>query len=138
MKSIYDLMSLKGRRTLITGANGEIGKQLTITIAELGGDIVLVDRPGTKYDALLDTISDIGGVGITCIDCDLEDGNGRASLISKLLNQQEPLGILINNAAFGGESALNGWATELKKQTIETWRRAIEVNLTAAFDLSKG
>ena len=68
----------------------------------------------------------------------MEDENSRESLISKILNQQEPLGILINNAALGGESDLNGWVTELKKQTIETWRRALEVNLTAAFDLSKG
>ena len=44
MKKIVDLMSLKGRRALITGAIGAIGKEIVLTIAELGGDLILVDR----------------------------------------------------------------------------------------------
>ena len=43
MKTIKDLMSLKGRRALITGAVGKIGQEIALTIAELGGDLVLVD-----------------------------------------------------------------------------------------------
>ena len=30
---------------------------------------------------------------------------------------------------------MTGWATSFEQQTIETWRRAIEVNLTAPFHL---
>ena len=111
---------------------------MAATIAELGGDLVLVDRPGTEYDALLDTLQRIGDVKVICIDCDLEDGNARAELVSDLSGQEDQLSILINNAAFVGTSGLEGWATELQDQSIETWRRAVEVNLTAAFDLSKG
>jgi NAD(P)-dependent dehydrogenase (short-subunit alcohol dehydrogenase family) len=138
MKSIYDLMSLKGRRALITGASGGLGKQITITIAELGGDLVLVDQPGIKYDELIDTIRSIGNVKVTCLSCDLEDGQERALLISKLLDQKAPLNILINNAAFVGTSNLEGWITDFHNQTLETWRRALEVNITSIFDLSKG
>lgn len=46
--------------------------------------------------------------------------------------------VLVNDAAFVGASDLPGWATEFEQETVETWRRALEVNLTAAFDLSKG
>jgi len=46
--------------------------------------------------------------------------------------------VLINNAAFVGTSELTGWAVPFEEQTVETWRRALEVNLTAAFDLCRG
>ena len=31
-----------------------------------------------------------------------------------------------------------GWSVPFEDQSVETWRRAIEVNLTAVFDLSQG
>ena len=138
MRTIRELMSLQGRRAVITGANGGIGQQMVATIAELGGDLVLVDRLETGYGALLDTLQSISDVKVTCIDCDLEDEDARAELIFDLSEQEDQLSILINNAAFVGSSDLEGWATEFQDQSIKTWRRALEVNLTAAFDLSKG
>ena len=45
------------------------------------------------------------------------------------------LAILINNAAFVGTSTLEGWAVPFEGQSIETWQRAMEVNLTAPFHL---
>ena len=138
MRTIRELMSLQGRRAVITGANGGIGQQMAATIAELGGDLVLVDQSETEYGAFLDTLQSINDVKVTCIKCDLEDGDARAELILDLSEQEDQLSILINNAAFVGSSELEGWATEFQDQSIETWRRALEVNLTAAFDLSKG
>ena len=137
MKSIQELMSLKGRRALITGANGYIGQQIAITIAELGGDLVLVDKPGSEYDILLDRLHSVFDIEVKCIDADLEDKHSREELVSEVINQKKPLNILINNAAFVGASDLEGWVTGLSGQTVDTWRRAIEVNLTAVFDISK-
>lgn len=137
MRTILDLMNLNEKRALITGATGGIGTQMAFTIAELGGDLVLVDRPGTNYTALLDGLKEYD-VKITCIDCDLEKEHSRAELIQSVIDDSRPLNILINNAAFVGTSGLEGWVTDLEHQSIETWSRALEVNLTAAFDLSKG
>ena len=43
--------------------------------------------------------------------------------------------VLINNAAYVGTSQLKGWNTKFTKQSLETWRKAMEVNLTAPFHL---
>jgi len=137
MKSINELMSLKGRRALITGANGHIGQQIATTIAELGGDLILVDKLGSNYGNLLDKLTSNFGIEVQCIDANLEDKKSRDKLVLKVLNEDIPLNILVNNAAFVGTSDLGGWAVSLSEQTVETWSRALEVNLTAVFDLSK-
>ena len=90
MKTIRELMSLQGRRAVITGANGGIGKRMAATIAELGGDLVLVDRSETGSGSLLDTLQSIRDVKVTCVDCDLEDENSRAELISDLSGGFKP------------------------------------------------
>jgi len=138
MRSINKLMSLQGRRALITGATGGIGQQMALTVAELGGNLVLVDRPGSEYESLIKKIYEVSQVEIECMTCDLEDENKRTELIFNLLSQNNTLDILINNAAFVGTSGLDGWGCDFEKQSVNTWRRALEVNLTAAFELSKG
>jgi NAD(P)-dependent dehydrogenase (short-subunit alcohol dehydrogenase family) len=47
------------------------------------------------------------------------------------------LDILINNAALVGDSSLEGWVEDFDKQSVQTWNRALEVNLTAPFHLSQ-
>jgi len=99
---------------------------------------VLVDRPGSDYSTVTQSVDDLGKVEIDLIDCDLENSESREQLIESLLSNKKGLDVLINNAAFVGTSGLEGWVTGFEEQSIETWRRAVEVNLTAAFDLSKG
>jgi NAD(P)-dependent dehydrogenase (short-subunit alcohol dehydrogenase family) len=137
MKKIADLMSLKGRRALITGATGGIGQEVALTISELGGDLLLVDRPGSDYGPIKKEIRKFWNVNIECIECDLESEISRNSLVDNVIKSKKNLDILINNAAFVGESNLKGWVVDFENQDVETWRRALEVNLTAPFHLSK-
>ena len=60
MRNISDLMSLKGKRALITGATGCLGQEMVLTIAELGGDLLLVDRPNTDYSKVKQIVLIIG------------------------------------------------------------------------------
>jgi len=139
MRTINELMSLKGRKAIVTGATGGLGEHIATTIIELGGDLILVDRPGSDYSSLLSELEENDIANIQCFDCDLENEDERKNLIARI-NKDHATGldILINNAAFGGTADLSGWVTKFEEQSVETWRRAIEVNLTAAFDLSKG
>lgn len=46
MTTIKELMDLRGRRALITGAGGGLGRVMADTLAELGADLILVESPG--------------------------------------------------------------------------------------------
>lgn len=69
---------------------------------------------------------------------DLEDEIQRTDLISKLVTQNKKLNVLVNCAALVGTSNLSGWNENFENQSISTWRRALEVNLTAVFQLCQG
>jgi short-subunit dehydrogenase len=130
-------MSLAGRRALITGAAGKLGGVMASTLAELGANLVLVDRPGSNFDSIIEELKVHWSMTPDIIECDLENENDRLSLIDEVRADHRGLNILINNAAFVGSSELQGWVAPFEEQTLETWRRAIEVNLTAAFHLSQ-
>ena len=139
MKTISELINLEGRKAVITGATGGLGRHMASTIVELGGDIIMVDMPGSDYSSLTSDLRKINNVDIQHIDCNLEDKDERSNLITNIIkDHNKGIDILINNAAFGGTSNLSGWATKFEDQSVDTWRRAIEVNLTAVFDLSQG
>lgn len=138
MTTIKDLINLKGRRALITGATGGLGKVMADTLAELGADLVLVDREDSDFDSLNENLTNYWGVKVEHRVCDLEQQAQRSELMAWLKSGGQGLNILINNAAFVGTSELQGWGVPFEEQTVETWRRALEVNLTAVFDLCQG
>jgi NAD(P)-dependent dehydrogenase (short-subunit alcohol dehydrogenase family) len=137
MTTLNSLMSLSGRRALITGACGGLGRVMAQTLAELGAELILLDLADTPLAELAAEIKAYWGVDVVVRHCDLESQAERVALIAGL-QQEGSIDILINNAAFVGTSDLQGWATAFEQQSIETWRRALEVNLTAVFHLCQG
>jgi len=138
MRTIKELINLEGRTALITGANGGIGRQVAITIAEMGGGLILIDKPNSDFGDLKNDLEVYNTPYLEFVECDLEYEKSRLEMMKKIINNQEELSILVNNAAFVGDSNLTGWTTDFVSQSNDTWRRALEVNLTVAFDLSKG
>ena len=135
MTSLNTLMNLNGRRAIVTGANGNLGRVIVSTLAEQGADVILVDLPGNEMQIFADETSRLWSVKVQCLTCDLESESDRNNLISELKKSDLGIDILVNNAAFVGDSTLTGWTDDFEKQSLETWRRAIEVNLTSAFHL---
>ncbi len=138
MTLLNSLMSLNGRRALVTGATGRLGRVIVSTLAELGADLVLLDCGDTPLAEFADEVASEWRVDISVYRCDLESQLDRELMIDKFLQEKSRLDILINNAAFVGTSDLQGWGVPFAQQSIETWRRALEVNLTTAFHLCQG
>jgi NAD(P)-dependent dehydrogenase (short-subunit alcohol dehydrogenase family) len=138
MTTIKELSNLRGRRALITGATGGLGRVMADTLAELGAELVLVDKPNADFTALTEQLIQRWGAKVEPRGCDLEQEEQRAGLMEWIKGSGAGLSILINNAAFVGTSELKGWGVPFEQQTIDTWRRAMEVNLTSVFHLCQG
>jgi NAD(P)-dependent dehydrogenase (short-subunit alcohol dehydrogenase family) len=137
MPRLSKLSDMSGRRVLITGAVGHVGRVMAEAMAELGASLILVDRPGADFSNVQSEIAKVSGVECDCRECDLEFEEQRVELIECVANSGLELNCLINNAAFVGTSELPGWAAPLAEQSLPVWRKALEVNLTAPFHLSK-
>jgi NAD(P)-dependent dehydrogenase (short-subunit alcohol dehydrogenase family) len=136
--TMKELSNLQGRSALITGAAGHLGKVFADTLAELGSNLILVDLPGSNLEEFSSVMSERWGIRVHTKYCDLEISSQRAELITWVKEIAEPLHILVNNAAFAGTTVLPGWSAPFEEQSLETWRRALEVNLTAIFHLCQG
>lgn len=137
MATLKERMSLSGRRAIVTGALGGLGRVMSKTLAEMGADLVLVDRPGNDFSVLQKELSE-WQTEVTAMPCDIERQDDRHELMDNIKADGSKLSILVNNAAFVGTSGLTGWSVPFEQQSLETWRRALEVNLTAAFDFCQG
>lgn len=128
-------MSLAGRVAVITGGAGHIGRAIGHALAELGADLAIVDisAPGcAEFAAELSERWQVTSVGF---DCDLERSEAVSDLPRRVRERFGRIDILVNCAAFVGTSGLDGWAVPFEQQSASTWRRALEVNLTAPFVL---
>jgi len=138
MITVKKLMSMRGRRALITGAGGFLGKVIADTLAEMGANLILVDRPGIDLLEVGNELTEKWGIKVEAFIVDLESERDRVLLIESINSDEQELNCMINNAAFVGTTDLDGWAVPFESQNLNVWRRAIEVNLTAPFHLIQG
>ncbi len=136
-RSLKTLMDLKGRVVLLTGAAGHIGAAMGEALAELGADLVLLDIAQDSCREVADQIRSKFGIRSVPLPIDLADENAVRAVPHFVMDKMGRLDILINNAALVGTSELKGWATSLSEQRVDTWRLALEINLTAPFVLTQ-
>ena len=130
-------MDLRGRVALITGGAGHIGSALCDALAELGAALVVLDSERENCLEVATRIHDRHHVATLPLVIDLSQEKEVRSVPEAVLSRFESLDILVNCAALVGTSSLKGWTTPFSEQSSETWRLALEVNLTAPFVLTQ-
>jgi NAD(P)-dependent dehydrogenase (short-subunit alcohol dehydrogenase family) len=121
--------SLDGKRIVVTGGAGDIGRAMALELAERGARVTIFDvrepaSEGTdQEDSLADALAS-GEVAFARVDvCD------RAA-VREALARIEPLDVVIGNAGIS-ESA------PFVEITDEQWRRHLDINLTGNFHLGQ-
>ncbi|WP_208866963.1 SDR family NAD(P)-dependent oxidoreductase [Bradyrhizobium sp. AS23.2] len=134
-RSLREMMSLDGRVAIITGGAGHIGRAIAAGLAELGATIALVDIAPSAGADVAAKLTAGHSVKVSMFDCDFEQGDAVKDLPRRVREAFGGIDIIVNCAAFVGTSGLDGWAVPFEQQSDATWRRAVEVNLTAPFVL---
>ena len=87
---------MQGKRVLITGANGGIGKVTAIELAKLGAEVVVAARESEKTTAAMREIGQHGSA--VHIPVDLASLASVRNLARTFLDRYDRLDVLINNA----------------------------------------
>mgnify|MGYP001806036586 CR=1 FL=1 len=121
------MFDLTGKTALVTGASGGLGTAIAIALAKAGAKVAL---SGTRVEALEAVKAKIGDAAVV-VPGDLSD----AAVTEKLFKDAEAalgggVDILVNNAGL----TRDGLAMRMKD---EDWQKVIDVDLTAAFRLSR-
>lgn len=135
MKSLQALAQMEGRTVLVTGGAGHLGMAMGEALAEAGANIIILDLEESKaIDVAAQLVKQFGGLH-KGLAINLADKNAIASVPEFIAKHFNKLDVLINCAALVGDSGLQGWAKPFQEQSVDTWEKAIEVNLTGAFYL---
>ncbi|MBT0957218.1 SDR family oxidoreductase [Alphaproteobacteria bacterium KMM 3653] len=89
---------LKGRRALVTGAAGGLGRAMAARLAEDGASLMLADRDRAGLAQLCESL------GAVPILADSTDPAAIQAETSKALQAHGPVDILVNNAGLSGNS----------------------------------
>jgi 3-oxoacyl-[acyl-carrier protein] reductase len=121
------MFSLNGKNALVTGASGGLGKAIALALHAQGAKVVL---SGTKAEALNALKTELGE-GAFVVSGNLSDPAVPSALLKEAETQLgDGVDILINNAGL----TRDGLALRMKD---EDWDTVINVNLSAAFRLSR-
>jgi NAD(P)-dependent dehydrogenase (short-subunit alcohol dehydrogenase family) len=135
MKSLKELMDLHGRVALVSGGGGHIGAAACEALAELGADIVVLDKSKKDCERTATQIHETYGVKTLPLIVDLTDDAAVKSLPGPIMEKFGRLDIVANSAAMTSDSKMEGYAVPFEEQPLEPWRKAFEVNLTSVFAL---
>ena len=120
------MFNLTGRVALVTGASGGLGGAIARTLHRQGATVVLTGRKRAALDALA---AELGGKS-TVFAGDLADPAMGDALVKGAEAAFGSLDILVNNAGLTRD-------TLLLRMKDEDWQTVIDVDLTAAFRLTR-
>ena len=127
---VLDRFRLDGKRAMVTGGSRGLGRSMALALAEAGADIVVTGRTQATLDATAAEIRACGRQAWTIeADMGLPADCERGMAIA--LGEHGPIDILINN--IGGRRE----PVPIVSQTLESWQRLMDLNLTSCFIASK-
>lgn len=117
---------LTGKVALVTGASRGIGRQIALTLASYGADVI-VNYNGSK-DKAEQVVSEIEAMGrkAKAVQCQVSDFEACGNMITDMLAEFGHIDILVNNAGITRDNLVI-------KMTEEDFDKVIDVNLKGTY-----
>jgi 2-deoxy-D-gluconate 3-dehydrogenase len=116
-----DLFDLTGRRALVTGGGGGLGRGMAEALVEAGAAVAVLGRSESAEQAA----AELGGVAVRA---DLANRDDLRRGFDEAVERLGGLDILVNSHGIGR-------AADAVDHELADWDDVIEVNLTATFEL---
>lgn len=120
------LFGLAGKRAVVTGGTSGIGRAASLALAQAGADVIVGGRSAERANEAVEAIVAAGGSASSVLG---ELGSrASAEAFAERVLQRGPVDILVNSAGvFEREPG--------ETTSAEMWDRALQVNVTATFQL---
>lgn len=118
-------MGLDGRVIIVTGASAGLGKQFAAALDSAGARLVLAARRKDRLEEVGATLRES-----LLVPCDVAEAETPERLVEAALERFGRIDGLVNNAGITSVGPA-------LRESVEDYRRVIEVNLVAPFALSK-
>jgi len=124
---------LEDKNILITGAGDGIGKQMAISFAEHGAQVILLGKTQSKLESVYDDITSAGyrEPALCPFDLSCQDYESYKQIHEVMAKEFGHLDGLLHNASTLGERR------SIASHKAQTWLDTMQVNVNAAFMLTK-
>jgi NAD(P)-dependent dehydrogenase (short-subunit alcohol dehydrogenase family) len=120
-----DQFRLDGRVAVVTGASSGLGVGFARSLASAGAKVVVAARRRERLDALVAEIESHGGEALA-VTCDVVNEEQVDAVVASTLERFGTIDVLVANAGVSDSAPA-------ESETLETFRRVVEVNLTGVF-----
>lgn len=122
------MANLKGKVAIVTGAGHGIGREIALSLARNGAEVVVTD----VTDAIFEVGKQIEALGSKAlpIKCDVTELEQAQDVEEKVIGKYERIDILVNNAGIYPQKAF-------LDMTADDWNKVLRVNLNGVFHCTK-
>ncbi|MEM7338198.1 MAG: SDR family oxidoreductase [Actinomycetota bacterium] len=120
-----DLFSLSGKVVVLTGASAGLGQRFARVLSDAGAAVVLAARRAERLEALVEELPEA-----TAVPCDLTEAGAPQALVDAALDAYGQIDVVVNNAGISR-------VLPAVDDSIEDYRRELEINLVAPFELAR-
>ncbi len=119
--TVLDKFKLEGKVALVTGAGKNLGKEVALSFAEAGADLVVASRTLAEVEKTAEEIREIGRKALAVV-MDVTNLSQVEEAVQKIISQFGKIDILVNNATARSHKSL-------MEVSEKEWRNVIETNL---------
>jgi len=120
-----DRFRLDDHVVLVTGASSGLGEHFARVLHSAGAQVVVTARRADRLERL---VADLPGA--VAVTADLSSEPDRERLVATVLERFGRIDVLVNNAGVGEKMAV-------ENESVDWFRTAMEVNVTAVWHLAK-
>lgn len=131
-QSFRQLFDLTGKSAIVTGGAGILGQHFCAGLAESGANVAIVDIDEKKAEALAVRLTQIHGVKLIGIGCDITQASSVQRMVERVVEDFGKIDVLHNNAA-GKSDDLNAFFAPFEDYSLEQWRTIMSVNVDGMF-----
>ena len=121
---------LEGKVALVTGAGRGIGREIALTLAEYGADVIVnYNGSAARAEETVKEITESGGQA-EAVQCNVSDYAAVEEMMKYVIGKYKRLDVLVNNAGITKDNLL-------MKMGEEDFDAVIGINLKGAFNCTK-